>query len=251
MDRKKRNITEISASKSINADFIASGPFGENYVCAHAYKKTEKLVIAIHLITNFVPVSEPIRHTIRDKSLRTLSDTLELRVGLRSAGPEKVNNIIALVCEISSLLNVLHGSGFISNMNLAVLQSELSNHMSFLRAMEDTEEGQSLKLAPSYFMIQANQGHSTQKSFMSFNTKPIHKGQNRSVKRTSSSQSHMERRSAILNIIKDKKRVTIKDIFNTVSNCSEKTIQRELIAMIREGVLKKEGERRWSTYSLV
>lgn len=249
---KKRDITEIDASKGLNADIMQVGPFGANQASAHAYKKTEKILVALHLITNFVPDSEPIRHAIRDKSLRILSDTLTLRVGLRSAGPEKVNDIIALVCEISSLLNILHASGFISNMNLDVLQRELSNLARFLRAMEDSGEGQSLELSSDYFTPEISKGHSMQRSVMSFNTKLKHKGQDKSpVKRTSSSQSHTERRSMIVSIIKDKKRVTVKDISNTVSDCSEKTIQRELIAMMREGVLKKEGERRWSTYSLV
>ena len=58
------------------------------------------------------------------------------------------------------------------------------------------------------------------------------------------------RRANILDIIKIKKKVTIKDISSLIKDCSEKTIQRELVALLKEGVLRKEGERRWSTYSL-
>ncbi len=35
-----------------------------------------------------------------------------------------------------------------------------------------------------------------------------------------------------------------------IDDCGEKTIQRELVSMMKEGSIKKEGERRWSQYSL-
>jgi hypothetical protein len=58
------------------------------------------------------------------------------------------------------------------------------------------------------------------------------------------------RSEEILKIIKDNGKVTIKDISNQIKNCSEKTIQRELIKMVSLNQIKKEGERRWSTYSI-
>ena len=60
-----------------------------------------------------------------------------------------------------------------------------------------------------------------------------------------------KRREIILQVLKDKKELTIKDISLKITDCSEKTIQRELVSMLRSGVLKKTGERRWSKYSLV
>lgn len=58
------------------------------------------------------------------------------------------------------------------------------------------------------------------------------------------------RRNTILRLIKDKREVTIKDISSVVSDISEKTIQRELLALVSEGVLNKTGEKRWSRYAL-
>ncbi len=58
------------------------------------------------------------------------------------------------------------------------------------------------------------------------------------------------RRERIVSIIKDKGDATIKDISASVTDCSEKTIQRELMSLIAEGVLQKNGERRWSRYTL-
>jgi DeoR/GlpR family transcriptional regulator of sugar metabolism len=58
------------------------------------------------------------------------------------------------------------------------------------------------------------------------------------------------RRDRVLAVIRDKGQVTIKDISNTVTDVSEKTIQRELMSLISEGQIKKTGERRWSKYAL-
>jgi hypothetical protein len=70
-----------------------------------------------------------------------------------------------------------------------------------------------------------------------------------------------QRRDNIINIIKNiNGGATIKDIkdktqtnpekFNVLLICSEKTLQRELISMVKDNVLNKTGEKRWSRYFL-
>ena len=59
-----------------------------------------------------------------------------------------------------------------------------------------------------------------------------------------------KRQSIIINLLKRKKEIMIKDVSSIVSDCSEKTIQRELLALVDQGVLRKEGERRWTKYTL-
>ena len=58
------------------------------------------------------------------------------------------------------------------------------------------------------------------------------------------------RYEVIINLLKKTKEISVKDVSSIVSDCSEKTIQRELLSLVDKGVLKKEGERRWSKYSL-
>ncbi|MEI7810712.1 MAG: hypothetical protein WCI41_04150 [bacterium] len=68
-----------------------------------------------------------------------------------------------------------------------------------------------------------------------------------------------KRREEIVSIIKNKLSVfpesggaTITDIKNSAEgplvSCGEKTLQRELVSMVHDGVLKKIGEKRWSKY---
>ena len=58
------------------------------------------------------------------------------------------------------------------------------------------------------------------------------------------------RQEMIITILKGQSNLTIKDFSKVIKDCSEKTIQRELIELLEKGVIKKEGERRWSRYSL-
>lgn len=61
-----------------------------------------------------------------------------------------------------------------------------------------------------------------------------------------------KRKKTILSFIKSNthKNVqsSLKDILTHVGDCSEKTIQRELNDLIKDGYLRKEGDRRWSRY---
>ena len=58
------------------------------------------------------------------------------------------------------------------------------------------------------------------------------------------------RKTAIIALLKKKSHLTIKDFSEAIAGCSVKTIQRELLDLVAKGVVEKEGERRWSRYSL-
>lgn len=62
------------------------------------------------------------------------------------------------------------------------------------------------------------------------------------------SQQQKKRLDEILALVRERKSVSIKDISAIIRGCSEKTIQRELGELIRQGHIKKIGERRWSQY---
>ncbi|MCC7500791.1 DeoR family transcriptional regulator [Candidatus Nomurabacteria bacterium] len=59
------------------------------------------------------------------------------------------------------------------------------------------------------------------------------------------------RAAAILDVLKKQKTASIKALAAVITDCSEKTIQRELGYLIEQGLVRKNGERRWSVYSLV
>lgn len=60
----------------------------------------------------------------------------------------------------------------------------------------------------------------------------------------------LSRRNTLLKLTKDKGSISIKECMSVIHDCSEKTIQRELTALVDQKILKKTGDKRWSRYSL-
>lgn len=60
-----------------------------------------------------------------------------------------------------------------------------------------------------------------------------------------------DRAERIKTVLEAKPQATIKDIAEIITDVSEKTIQRELNSLIEKGQVFREGERRWSRYSVV
>jgi len=71
------------------------------------------------------------------------------------------------------------------------------------------------------------------------------------IKKTSDASgefSKTKRRDIILQLVKNRKEITVKDAAREIQTVSEKTLQRELIALVEEGTLERVGSRRWSRY---
>lgn len=59
-----------------------------------------------------------------------------------------------------------------------------------------------------------------------------------------------DRHTKIREVLRGKDQVSIKNISDAIPGVSEKTLQRDLMALIERGEVVREGERRWSTYRL-
>jgi DeoR/GlpR family transcriptional regulator of sugar metabolism len=60
-----------------------------------------------------------------------------------------------------------------------------------------------------------------------------------------------DRTSRIRTVLDAKPNATIKDLSEIITDVSSKTIQRDLNSLIESGEVIRQGERRWSTYSVV
>lgn len=213
------------------------------------HKKTQKIVTAIYLVTNFLSEDNPLRHTLRHSSMKLLSLIGSIVFSVHP-NPQKAQSEIRFHSnQIISALSVAFYSGYISEMNYRILEKELElfidENSTLFSALKDNLNLSQFDLGPSNLQGQKS---------------TISKSKNKS-KRQSSPASNPDpespvsirkqsRKEAIISVLQKKGNVTIKDISEVISDCSEKTIQRELISLVKEGALKKSGERRWSTYSL-
>ena len=194
-------------------------------------KKTENISSAIYLVTSFFNDQEPLKWRLRTLSIDLVS--------------EKIKDKSSISREVLSLLFVAKTAGLVSETNYDILNRELSKFgqeaekpldLTFFR---ETTTGERTLPQPQ------RTEHIKDKTVENkIAEKPILKEFGAvSVKKNS-------RQSIIIAILKRKKEVMIKDVSPLVSGCSEKTIQRELSAMVHSGLLRRVGEKRWSRYSL-
>ena len=189
-------------------------------------KKTERIGSAIYLVTSFFDDKEPLKWRLRSLSTDLVS--------------ERVKDKSGTVIEILSLFSIAKTAGLVSEMNYNILIQELPKL--------DHEAEKPLELMFSREMVADDRILSEPRGdeFIKDKTDgkpPLKKFGAVSVKKNS-------RQSIIIGILKRKKEIIIKDVFPLIEGCSEKTIQRELSAMVRSGVIKRIGEKRWSRYSL-
>jgi hypothetical protein len=237
--------------------------FSQNQSFVFVYKKTEKLATALYMVTNLFGDNEPMKWTLRTKVSHLLSYIIGFKDILESREYEFSNDVKTKVLEVVSLLEVASRSGLVSPMNFSILKGEFMNLLSSLSALKkEQQEGTHFAFSKNFFEVPHKSPQrvgSSPDSHDAFATESS-KGHTHTVKDNTSFKEDVSegtsfkktnRQSIIINLLKKKKDLTIKDIAMVIRDCSEKTIQRELIALIDAGVLKKTGERRWSRYSLV
>lgn len=223
---------------------IFSNVFEKDIKRVFFYKKTERLSKAIHLISPAFTESPALRHRLEAVSIALIDASLQASSAARLALSRE---LLAL----SSLLSIARMSGVLSPMNTELIVKEVE---ALLREIAEYEEPRLfLEDAPTLAHLAkqvVKQGRARTKAQETSENTP--KGAGRYIKDVTDIKDTpvRERRDSILSVIKQKQPVSIKDISSVIRGISEKTIQRELILLIAEGVVVREGERRWSTYSI-
>ncbi len=173
-----------------------------------------------------------------------------------AAGTLDRSLLLADIFSLISTLRICETEGIIQKENVFVLITEyeaiaerMENEMGLSSFVSSNDFSIPLTLNEKSIAPTVSSSHSPQgqlKGAMKNPDKGHSKGQGSFSGRLLKDQE--DRRAKILNFVRDSQGVSIKDIANIVRTCSEKTIQRELSLLIREGEITKVGERRWSIY---
>jgi hypothetical protein len=249
MEVDKKQVTEISLK---NQDIISS--FDKDAGFVFVYKKTEKLASAVYMITNLFVDNEPMKWTLRKKVSELVSFVVNYKDVKDTLMSDFVYTTKTKVLEVVSMLEISMRAGLISSMNFSILKSEFSSLVDVLNSeISKPKDSNHELISSSFFEVKDYQNKAVSSSDFSssgFRVSPVNVKDNQSLV-TKDEFKRSNRQNIILGLIKKKKELTIKDIAQVIKDCSEKTIQRELISFIKAGVLKRVGERRWSKYSLV
>ncbi len=228
---------------------IEVSPFGENRATEIAYKKAEGLATATYLVTNLIPTRETIRENLREYSQGLLPIVMDMRDGIRFSSTRKA---VAHTRQILSLLDIAHASGNISNMNLEVLKHAYGDFVRFLNSSTNKDSAQNGDLGEDYFTnISKGQKLAIKDTVKDINVKDTKSEIDERPKSVKFKRQVANRRVAILDVITKRGSAHIKDISSEISDYGVKTIQRELSSLINDGIIKKEGSKRWTTYSIV
>lgn len=234
-------------------------------------KKTEKITAALYLVSGLMPEQDPLKTSLRNASVELLSlinslfrsptsPTLETR----RYGAETLTTKIETIL---SIMVVAMFSGNMSEMNYKILQTELELFAEDIK--KNFEDMPVSYLLPEDLMslrsYQDNQPNPPAVSARHIKDKNFYKGQDKGhtgnnpknnplnsagADLTGGKSEKSARKEIIVSLLAGQTEMSIKDISAHMSGCSEKTIQRELAALIEEKRIKRKGERRWSTYSL-
>ena len=217
------------------------------------YKKAERLAKAIHLITPAFSESVSLRNRI-DEIAIGLVDAAILPSG--TARMALSRELLAL----SSVLSIARTGGLLSPMNAEVIAHEAHVLLQEVAAYEEPrlflDETPTLSgIAKKALARDTNDrsGGAPRKLATQKHAAPqATKGHVKDIEAVTDSNINIkDRREAILSVIRNKQKASIKDISTLIRGISEKTVQRELLALIALGRIEKQGERRWSTYNFV
>jgi hypothetical protein len=253
---KQQNKTQEMNNAS--AGFNVSGVtlFKDKPNLVYLYKKTEKLVSALYLLSGFISDKEPIKWHLRESGVELLSCSLSLSINHL--------NFVSTGLRLISLLEISYIGGIISKMNYDILKYELEN---MIRSVESGEGSNvsNILFPENFFAVSGEQNNSQGLVNNSLDRNDYSKGHNimsdrfarplgeLSVKPFSSSlkpQEKSNRQETIVSLLKKNKELGIKDFVTAIKGCSEKTIQRELVVLVSKGQVKKTGQKRWSRYSI-
>lgn len=250
-----------------------------------ANKKTEKLVTALYMVSDCMDTDDALKGKIRLLGVELLSDIYKLS----TLSPVDKNTYTSIslthIYELLSFIEIAYTIGFISEMNTTILKKEFSTLASDLKSNLTKDKHFTFTLDEKMFELPELQNNSetsvrqglSRESFIkdkrtSFNTMSFINNesplQTLQPKKTNYSVTNLsdrqDRTNKIISLIKDlslqadkkdlsgnQTGVSIKDISFLFTDCSEKTIQRELNSLVSKGQLKKTGAKRWSRYAIV
>ncbi|MEI6494700.1 MAG: hypothetical protein WCO03_01405 [bacterium] len=254
MDNTKDN--NIKDSEKTNVD----KPDLTTYVLL----KAEKIVSAVYAVTAFLSDSEPLKWKLREASLSLLSELSFLRqrggVYRGTMLDHAVNHLRSFV----SLIDVGLVGGFVSEMNFRILRNECVGLINKIGEMANDNSlerslmvDMPLLIAPPSLVPETSANLSYISHDLNLKDRKLFNPQSRNTNQSYVDNSpkvtnhNNTRREAIIKFVRGKGWTAIKDIAAAVPDCSVKTVQRELVTLVNDGLLKKQGDRRWSRYLMV
>ena len=245
MDNKKDKNSSHPSDNPIN--WKSLGFFSSEDYLIYIFKKTEKITSALYLISGLFKDEEPLKWELRDRGIDLVSSSFSASSSLPGDKNVVIRSLFTAALETLSLLNVARISNLISEMNHRILVREIDQVIGMLRdRLTESAENAGYVLSEAFFKTPDLYAS----GFGIGRTGDEPRYSKVSQSQPDSKEKKNKRQELIMGILKEHSDLTIKDFSKVIKDCSEKTIQRELLDLVDRGIVKKDGERRWSKYSL-
>lgn len=215
----------------------------------YIFKKSEKIVCAVFYILrngHNKDTSDTLVSDIEETAKRVLNTALGTLSREEYTIQEDIRTLRDALIALESMLRVAHVAHLISSEHLTVFLNEFDVVYRGIRSYTEHRMRHPLDEVEERDTLPVRRGESVRHAPRS--TRAV--GTPRIDGSGVSDMSMRSRQDRIKDFLRDNPNATIKDITMVIKDCSEKTIQRELIEMIKDNVVVREGERRWSKYRL-
>src|SRR3989344_2117882 len=231
---------------------LHTNPFGTNLSGARAYRRAERIVAGVILLTNHLSREDELYRSTRKVSLALLPILLDLKDEMRSLTSSKMREFHGALRHLISLLKMLGFSGSVSVQNADAVTNALEELNTFVIASARSNLSESLQLSKEDFADPQvpYKGHLKDikdkariRDALSLKDTVV-----ASTTRTLTSDDSKvpgPRGEAIVNILKVGGELNMPDIAAHLPEYGEKTIQRELAALIGQGLVRRVGLKRW------
>ncbi len=226
-----------------------------NEYYSNVFKKTERTISVVFYILSYIEKTDQSEFHIKvinDRALKVHETALATLALYEYEAREKIFPFEHALVALEGSFRIANAARVINDDVLALLLSELDLVQRYLRnhfAMQFP-----LSLREFY---PDSQTKSTPKVTKTEASSPARRERRGQIPAGDiSSDAHMvysqlvDRSTRIKTVLEAIPEATIKDIAEVITDVSEKTIQRELNSLIEKGQVLRQGERRWSKYSL-
>jgi hypothetical protein len=273
MDSKTNNAHSIKATERINTLCNTTRGLSDKDTKAVSYiiEKSSRIAAVTFVLADVLDANRSLASELQRTAIGLVRDAAE---SARSVAKREL--VVSQLLALAALLDTAGRSGQLSRMNTETLADEISalaeliNTIDWHTGRRFADEGlfggevprELFAPEPLPTQSEAYQRHIKDAEpvrAVSQQTRPAPYTQQATKDTVTPGRAHYkervqeiqkDRRATILGLVQRKDRISVRDVANVIKDCSEKTLQRELLALVQQGVLKKEGERRWSTYSL-
>lgn len=249
MDESNDRQRSTQLSQFFDAQSVQTSPFGANQSADRAYRRAERILAALYLITNHIPSTELLRTSIRAEALTMLERMFSLRDDMRAIDSNHLEACQVSIRYLISLVRMLSVAGFVSTQNTNIVIEGLDELGNFLSVSKGSSLSENISLSRKDLLDIHGVPIRDIKDSPAIKDRLHIKDKARMSDKVTNSDGLSVRELSIMGILRTGGELGIKDIAANLPEYSEKMIQRDLVGLVSTGRVKKTGLKRWSRYS--